>query len=244
MWGTQRKNTTRKPAQKIQHKLLFFSAAETTTTQNAISQFQVMGRSWKLSVTAFSYKAFLIWCLWNNYPFASELITYISLPTLTICKKYIMQWTKTSPKTQLLQQPRMDNRPQRPPPGHDRSHGDPPSLFPCGGQLSPWWSPVSHVLQPSSSHHPEGGSARATFSQPHGDIRRPLGSSGTSPQSSAAPHDSTGEEPGNATTRRSGWTTRGLLLVPAAGREGPAGAPRWGDGGAGDGVGTTRWRPL
>lgn len=103
MWGTQRKNTTRKPAQKIQHKLLFFSAAETTTTQNAISQFQVMGRSWKLSVTAFSYKAFLIWCLWNNYPSASELITYISLPTLTIYKKYIMQWTKTSPKTQLLQ---------------------------------------------------------------------------------------------------------------------------------------------
>lgn len=102
-WGTQRKNTSRKPAQKVQHKLLFFSAAETTTTLNAINQFQVTGKSWKLSMVAFSYKAFLIWHLWNNYPSASELITCINLPTLTISKKHIMQWTKTNPKTQLLQ---------------------------------------------------------------------------------------------------------------------------------------------
>lgn len=102
-WGTQRKNTTRKAAQKVQHKLLFLSAAETTTTLNAINQFQVMGKRWKLSVRAFSDKAFLIWCLWNNYPSASVLITCISLPTLRICKKYIMQWTKNSPKTQFLQ---------------------------------------------------------------------------------------------------------------------------------------------
>lgn len=101
-WGPRRKSTTRKPAQKVQHELLFFSAAETTKTQNATNQFQAMGKSWKLSMRAFSHEAFLIWCLWNNYPSASELITYISL-TLTTSKKYIMQWTKTCSKPQLLQ---------------------------------------------------------------------------------------------------------------------------------------------
>lgn len=60
------------------------------------------------------------------------------------------------------------------PPGTQPLPWGPPESLPCGGHLSPWWSPLSHVLQVSFSHHPEDGSACVTFSQPHGDIRRLL----------------------------------------------------------------------
>lgn len=55
------------------------------------------GKEMETFCESFLIQGFLIWCLWNNYPSASVLITCISLPTLRICKKYIMHGPKPAP---------------------------------------------------------------------------------------------------------------------------------------------------